>query len=135
MQPSTRSRWLLACALPIYACATIGGMRQEPLDAGVVHEFPGDFATVLRATRTAAANAGLAVDSYDQLNDSTAVIMAKRGNARTSGERIRLVVQGSSNNRVSVRVLTERKIANATKGSSPDELFSNIEMARSLLEH
>ena len=82
MPLSFRLPLLLTCVLPISACATTGGMRQEPLDAGVVREFTGDFQTVLRAARTAVTNAGLAVDSYDEANDSTAVIVAKKG---TSG--------------------------------------------------
>jgi hypothetical protein len=122
----------LASALVIGACATTGGMRQEPLDAGAAREFTGDFQTVLRAARTAVTNAGLAVDSYDQVNDSTAVLVAKKGTSAWSwGELVRVVVQGSSNNHVSVRVLSHRKLATniTAKGDYSATIFSNIDLA------
>ena len=113
------------------ACASAGGMRAEPLDVGVVREFNGDYTTVLRATRNAVASAGLAVDSYDEVNDSTAMIVAKKGSSAWSwGELVRVVIQ-KSGDRVAVRVLSRRKMAtNVTaKGDYSDTIFSNIELA------
>jgi len=107
-------------------------MRQEALDSGVVREFAGDFPTVLKAARAAVTNAGLAVDSYEQVNDSTAVLVAKKGTSAWSwGELVRVVVQGSSNNKVSVRVLSHRKLATniTAKGDYSDTIFSNIDLA------
>src|SRR6266446_7421214 len=113
------------------ACASAGGMRAEPLDVGVVREFNGDYTTVLRATRNAVASAGLAVDSYDEVNDSTAMIVAKKGSSAWSwGELVRVVIQ-KTGDRVAVRVLSRRKMAtNVTaKGDYSDTIFSNIDLA------
>src|SRR3989441_8073951 len=114
------------------ACASAGGMRAEPLDVGVLREFNGDYTTVLRATRNAVASAGLAVDSYEEVNDSTAMIVAKKGNSAWSwGELVRVVVQKSASDRVSVRVLSRRKMATniTAKGDYSNTIFSNIELA------
>src|SRR5438128_4953078 len=72
------SRGLVGLASFLVACASAGGMRAEPLDVGVLREFNGDYTTVLRATRNAVASAGLAVDSFEEVNDSTAMIVAKK---------------------------------------------------------
>jgi len=102
------------------------------LDVGVLREFNGDYTTVLRATRNAVASAGLAVDSYEEVNDSTAMIVAKKGNSAWSwGELVRVVVQKSASDRVSVRVLSRRKMATniTAKGDYSNTIFSNIELA------
>jgi len=49
------------------------------LDVGVVREFNSDYTTVLQATRSAITNVGLAIDSDENVNDSTAMIIAKNG--------------------------------------------------------
>jgi hypothetical protein len=114
------------------SCATAGGMREEPLDVGVVREFSGDYVTVLRATRNAVMGAGLAIDTYQDVNDSTAMIVAKKGTSAWSwGELVRVVVQRSAVDRVAVRVLSRRRMAtNVTaKGDYSETIFSNIELA------
>jgi|SRR5437867_157580 len=123
---------LVGLASFLAACASAGGMRAEPLDVGVLREFNGDYTTVLRATRNAVASAGLAVDSFEEVNDSTAMIVAKKGTSAWSwGELVRVVVQKSASDRVAVRVLSRRKMAtNVTaKGNYSDTIFSNIELA------
>ena len=131
-------KWAFArsCALVtltfLAACASAGGMRAEPLDVGVVREFNGDYPTVLSATRNAVTSAGLAVDSYEEVNDSTAMIVAKKGTSAWSwGELVRVVVQKSASDRTTVRVLSRRRMAtNVTaKGDYSDTIFSNIELA------
>jgi hypothetical protein len=114
------------------SCATAGGLRTESLDVGIVREFGGDYAGVLRATRAAITGAGLAIDSHDQINDTTAMIVAKKGMSAWSwGELVRVVVQELSNDRVAVRVLSKRRMAtNVTaKGDYSEAIFSSIEMA------
>jgi hypothetical protein len=123
---------LVALSSFLLACASAGGMREEPLDVGVVREFNGEYTTVLRATRDAVASAGLAVDSYEEVNDSTAMIVAKKGTSAWSwGELVRVVVQKSASDRVAVRVLSRRRMATnvAAKGDYSDTIFSNIALA------
>src|SRR3989339_1498896 len=120
---------LSGLTLILTACASTGGMRVEPLDTGVLREFNGDYATVLRAARNAVTAAGLAIDSYQEVNDSTAVIVAKKeASAWSWGELVRVVVQKSTDDRVGVRVLTRRKLATniTAKGDYSETIFSNI---------
>src|SRR5262245_55596701 len=87
-------------------------MRVEPLDVGVVREFNSDYTTVLRATRSAITSVGLAVDSDENVNDSTAMIVAKkRISAWSWGELVRVIVQRAAEDRTTVRVLSRRRIA------------------------
>ena len=98
----------------------------------MLREFDGEYATVLRAARNAVAAAGLAIDSYQEVNDSTAMIVAKKGiSAWSWGELIRVVVQKSADNRVGVRVLTRRRLATnlTAKGDYSDTIFSNLDLA------
>jgi hypothetical protein len=123
---------LVGLALLSVACASTGGLRTEPLDAGVGREFSGDYAAVLRAAEQAVLGAGLTVDSYEEVNDSTAVIVGKKGMSAWSwGELVRVVVQKSAADRVAVRVFTRRKMAtNVTaKGDYSETIFANIELA------
>jgi len=68
-----------AALVVFVGCASTGGVRVEPLDVGVVREFNSDYTTVLQATRSAITNVGLAIDSDENVNDSTAMIIAKNG--------------------------------------------------------
>jgi hypothetical protein len=102
------------------------------LDTGVLREFDGEYATVLSAARNAVTAAGLTIDSYQEVNDSTAMIVAKKGiSAWSWGELARVVVQKSGDNRVGVRVLTRRRVATnlTAKGDYSDAIFSNIDLA------
>jgi hypothetical protein len=118
-------------ALILSSCATARGLRTESLDLGTVREFSGDYTSILRATRAAVTGAGLAIDSDEQIDASTAMIVAKKGMSRWSwGELVRVVVQKSSNDRVAVRVLSKRRMTtNVTaRGDYSDVIFSNIDV-------
>ena len=113
-------------------CASTASMKQAPLDQGTQREYSGSYTTVLRAARDAVSNSGLAIDSFDEVNDSTAVIVAKKGSSAWSwGELVRVVVQKSTGDRVVVRVTSRRKLAtNVTaRGDYAETLFSNIALA------
>ena len=116
----------------ILGCASTGSMRARPLDEGVAREFTGDYATVLRAAREAVIGAGLAIDLFDEVNETTAVIVAKKGSSLFSfGELVRVVVEQSANDRVVVRVVSDRKLATniAARGDYADTIFSNVTLA------
>ena len=107
-------------------------MRSEPLEAGTVREFSGEYARILRAVRDAVVSSGLAIDTFNEINETSAVIVAKKGASAFSwGELVRVVVQQSASDRTSVRVVTKRRLAtNVTaKGDYADTIFSNIALA------
>ena len=124
--------WTAVAALTLLCgCATTGGMRSTPLDTGVSRQYAGDFEIVFRATRAAITNAGLAIESYDEIDETTALIVAKKGASAFSwGELVRVVVQSTAPDKVTVRVLTKRKLAtNVTaRGDYSETIFSNIDL-------
>ena len=104
-------------------------MRTEPLDRGVSRESSGDYPPVVKAAQTAITSAGLAVDSFDQPNDATAVIIAKKGPSAFSwGELVRVVVTSAGPEKTSIWVLSKRRLAtNVTaKGDYSTNIFENI---------
>ena len=117
----------------LLGCASTGSMRSEPLDAGAVREFSGDYAVILRAARDAIVAAGLAIDSFDEVNETTAMIIAKKGASLFSwGELVRVVVvQQSPSGPTQIRVVSDRKLStNVTaKGDYADTIFSNVALA------
>src|SRR6266568_834246 len=93
-------------------CASAGGMRSEPLDAGEVKFYAAPLNTVAPAARQAVLAAGLAVDTVSQPDSLTWMIIAKKGMSLFSyGELVRVVVQQTTEGPVAVRVFTKRRLA------------------------
>ena len=128
-----RKYFILLSALLLQACATMGGLRNEPLTAGFAQEFEGTFEEVLQATRESVVSAGLSIEEANQLTSGTWVIMAKKGTSIFSwGELVRILVeQHQEEAPVVVRVITKRKgTLNLTaKGDYSDSIFSGIRLA------
>jgi hypothetical protein len=121
----------LVAAAAISACASTASIKSEPLDAGVSRTFEGSYDRVLRAARDATVAAGLAIDSYDQVNAATAVIVGKKGASAFSwGELVRVVVQQTDSAHVTVRVYTARRVATniTARGDYSTTIFQNIEL-------
>jgi hypothetical protein len=113
-------------------CASAGGMRSAPLDLGVARTFDASYDRVLRAAREATVASGLAIDSFEQPDSITAVIVAKKGTSAFSwGELVRLVVQEVDSTHALVRVYSKRKLAtNVTaRGDYSTTIFQNVELS------
>jgi hypothetical protein len=103
---------LAALAVIAAGCASAGGMRSEPLDAGEVKFYAAPLNTVAPAARQAVLAAGLAVDTVSQPDSLTWMIVAKKGMSLFSyGELVRVVVQQTTEGPVAVRVFTKRRLA------------------------
>lgn len=123
--------WMAVAALA-GGCASTGSIKNEPLDAGVSRAFEGSYDHVLRAAREATTAAGLAIDSYEAVDSTTSVIVAKKGASAFSwGELVRVVVQKTDAGHVMVRVYTARRLATniTAKGDYSDTIFQNIELS------
>ena len=102
----------LPLLLILSACATMAGMRKEPLDAGTARVFTADFSSALQATRRALAGAALVLDDIVYPDDHTRIFYAKRpSGSHTYGELVRVLVRVSDINEVTIRVLTKRRAA------------------------
>jgi hypothetical protein len=94
------------------ACASTGGMRSAPLDAGEVKFYGAPLAIVAPAARQAVLAAGLEVDTVSQQDSVTWMIIAKKGMSLFSyGEVVRIVVHQTTDGAVAVRVFTKRRLA------------------------
>ena len=78
-----------AIATMLCGCATTGGMRSIDLIQAIT-------------------NAGLAIESYEEIDEETTMLIAKKDASFFSwGELVRVVVERASPDKVSVRVLTK----------------------------
>jgi len=116
--------------LLINGCASIGIMRNAPIDDGEDEIFNASSAEVLKAAQKSVRQSGLAVEEVTRLDDRTWSIIGNKGVTGWShGERVRVIVQKISESETLVRVLTKRKLSTnltATWDFSP-QIFSNIE--------
>lgn len=129
LKPRTTLAFLVLVAM---GCASAGGMRSAPLDLGVARTFDASYDRVLRAAREATVASGLAIDSFEQPDSITAVIVAKKGTSAFSwGELVRLVVQEVDSTHALVRVYSKRKLAtNVTaRGDYSTTIFQNVELS------
>ena len=112
----------------------MGGLKSEPLDAGVARTFVAPYEKVLQAARDATFGAGLSIEGSEQIDSTTTVMIAKRGaSGWTWGELVRVVVQQGDSGGVTVRVLGKRKLAtNVTaRDNYSDAIFESIALALS----
>jgi hypothetical protein len=115
-------------------CATAGGMRNAPLDAGVARTYPNDYATVVAAARTSVIEAGLALEAIDIPDSNTTSILGKVGahslawGASSAGEYARVVIIRSGPNETIVRILSKRRVSFnlVARGDYSGTLFSLI---------
>ena len=104
-------RWVFL-PLMLGACSTMAGMRTEPLDAGVARRYHADLQTAVAATRQALNGSALDVDDVERVSDDTWMFLAKRNTSRWShGELVRVLVQQTSPDIVTIRVLSKRRAA------------------------
>ncbi len=98
--------------LAVAACSTMGGMRTEPLHAGTARRYSSDLATAVVATRAALIGSALDVDDVESVDEETWMFLAKRNTSKWShGELIRVIVQQTGADVVTVRVLSKRRVA------------------------
>ncbi len=104
-------RWV-PLALGLAACSTMGGMRTEPMDAGIARSYSTDLGTAVAATRNALIGSALDIDDVEQVNAQTWMFLAKRNTSEWShGELIRVIVEQTGADVVAVRVLSKRRVA------------------------
>lgn len=121
---------LATLAVIAAGCASAGGMRSEPLDAGEVKFYADSFSTVAPAARLAVLAAGLDVDTVSQPDSLTWMIIAKKGMSLFSyGELVRVVVHQTVEGPVEVRVFTKRRLATniAARGDWSGKIYEQLD--------
>lgn len=114
-------RALLPILLPVLAlgasaCATVAGVRREPLERGVLTYYPRPAATTIAAARRALLGERATVKSVEQHDSATVMLGTKGGSFLGSGEIVRVVITPASPETSRVRVVAR---TNFTPLSNP----------------
>lgn len=118
-------------ALLLVGCATVGGLRQEPLDQGVARRFPLPIDSVMAVVPQAVTAAGLGLEESHCYSESVCLVIGTEGMrigpAGHMGSMARVVVEAVGDETV-VRVLSRRRLANqvAAKEDYSPEILSQI---------
>lgn len=103
-------RLVLIGAVVLSGCATMAGMRTEPLDMGVAKVYETDLRTAVRSTRDALLGSALEIDDVEELDASTWMFLAKRKSGMwTYGELVRVIVAETGENEVTIRIVSKRR--------------------------
>lgn len=113
------------------ACATVGGLRQEPIDQGVARRYPFAFDSVMTVVPDAVVAAGLGLKESQCFSGSHCMVIGTKGltigPAGNWGSMARVVVEADGDATV-VRVITRRRMGDeesAQRDYSP-EILSQI---------
>ena len=120
---------LLLTVLFLPACATVGGIQNAPLTAGVTRTFDAGFDNTVKAARESVVEAGLQIESVREVDANTFFIIGKKGTSAFSwGELVRVAVMREGENRTRVAVHTQRRVAtNVTaRGDYSEPILSNL---------
>lgn len=120
---------LLPVLVVLSACATMAGMRTEPLAMGVAKVYETDLAVAVRATRTALLGSALEIDDVEEINCRTWMFLAKRKSGQwTWGELVRVIVEETGEKEVTVRIISKRRSSmNVTARSDwSDAVFAQL---------
>ncbi len=118
--------------LVLLSCATVGGLRNEPLDRGVARRFPAPIDSVMGVVPAAVASAGLDLKESECYGDSVCVVIGtegmKVGPSGHMGSMARVVVEAAGDATI-IRVLSRRRMAHqvAAKEDYSLEILSQIE--------
>ena len=124
---------LIPASLVLVACATLGGIRSEPLDNGVASRFPVPFDSVMAVVPEAVVAAGLGLKESQCYARYTCMVIGTRGfslsRSGSLGSMARVVVEAAGDETI-VRVLSRRRIAKQTQAREDyaSEILSQIEV-------
>lgn len=120
---------MVSGALAAAACATVGGLKDEPLTEGVYRPYDASFDEVVKAVPVAIDTVGLTFVEEYSVNDSTTVFLAEKGTSSWSyGAVVRIVVERVDQQKTIVRVISKRRMATgvASKGDYSQDVFAAL---------
>jgi hypothetical protein len=131
VKPGVRGFQVAALAVIAAGCASAGGMRSVPVDAGEVKLYAVPLSTVAPAARQAVLAAGLDVDTILQPDSLTWMIIARKGLSFFSyGELVRVVIYQTPEGPIAVRVFTKRRLATniTAKGDWSRPIYDRLDL-------
>lgn len=91
----------------------------------------GNYDTILKAARDATVASGLHLESVDKVDDHTWTILAKKDASTWSwGELVRVVIQQTSADTTTVRVISKKRMATnvGARGDYSQAIFNDMEL-------
>ena len=129
MKTSALFLGILVGAVLLSGCATMAGMRTEPFDMGLAKVYETDLRAAVRSTRNALLGSALEIDDVEEIGASTWMFLAKRKSGKwTYGELVRVIVEETGENEVTIRIISKRRSAiNITARSDwSDAVFAQL---------
>ena len=118
--------------LPLGGCATVGGIRTAPLDAGTAHFFRQPLPVVAAAARTAVDSVHLTFDTAFAPDSQSLMLVAHHGiNLMSYGELVRILMRAHPDGGTFVHVYTQARLATDVMHTSYDDPVFR-ELARAL---
>ena len=120
---------IAACAALAAACASVQGVRSEPIDAGEVRFYAAPFGDVVAATRTTVQTLEIKIQDTATVDSTTWMVLGTKGMSMMSyGEVVRVIVHQTPDGPVAVRVVTKRRLAtNITARNWTDSIFEKLD--------
>ena len=117
------------CGAFAAACASVQGVRSQPLDAGDVHFYAAPFGDVVAATRATVLALKINVQDSATIDSSTWMVLGTKGLSLMSyGEVVRVIVHQTADGPVAVRVVSKRRLAtNLTARNWTDSIFERLD--------
>ena len=117
------------CAALIAGCASVQGVRSEPLDAGEVHFYAAPFGDVVAATRASVLALEISVQDTATVDSTTWMVLGTKGLSMMSyGEVVRVTVHQTTDGPVAVRVVSKRRLAtNVFARNWSDSIFAQLD--------
>lgn len=115
-------------------CASLGGMRTQPIDRGEIRVYATPPERVVAAARRAFEESGLRVQEVSQVDSATWIILGSSG-FLGHGSLVRVLVQSRDSGLTGVRVFSQLRLATRSlkeKGDWADDVFEGI--GRHLME-
>jgi len=117
------------CLSLVAGCASVQGVRSEPLDAGDVHFYAAPFGDVVAATRATVQTLEITVQDTATVDSTTWMVLGTKGMSLMSyGEVVRVIVHQTSDGPVAVRVVSKRRMAtNVFARNWSDSVFERLD--------
>jgi hypothetical protein len=117
------------CAVLVAACASVQGVRSQPLDAGDVHFYAAPFSDVVAAARTTVLALEINIQDTATVDSTTWMVLGTKGLSLMSyGEVVRVIVHQTADGPVAVRVVSKRRLAtNILARNWTDSIFEKLD--------
>lgn len=116
------------------ACATMGGLRNEPLNKGVTRQFDAPLSRTVQVGREAMVGSEIEVKEVERLGEDTWMIMGnKKAGIASYGELVRMVLTGTEEGPTTVRIITKKRMATnvLAEGDWSRSIYDQMELALS----